>query len=152
FSPDRSRLLSASNWQTSVLVWDVSGELGRPLAAGREVEAVLLERWWGDLRSANPAVAYRAVWRLVARPGQAVPLLRGMLRPVARTDRRRVARLIEAMDDERFSVRERAREELQQIGDAAAVSLLEALEGRPSLEQRRRLEELLGKLEDPSSP
>jgi hypothetical protein len=54
-----------------------------------------------------------------------------------------VRRLIDQLDDDRFSVRQTATEELERLGPAAAVAVRKTLATKPSLEVRVRLERLL---------
>jgi hypothetical protein len=65
---------------------------------------------------------------------------------VNREQEERVARLLAELDDDRFPVRRRASAELEQLGRGAEAALLEALQGKPSLELRSRLERLLDRL------
>src|SRR5207249_2590739 len=61
-------------------------------------------------------------------------------------DAAKVQRLIADLDDERFAVRRQASVALEKIGEPAAPSLRKALEGEPSIEARRRLEDLLARI------
>jgi len=147
FTPDSTRLLGAGNEETWATVWDVAREVARPVVPRPRAEPAALQRWWQELGKDDPAAGYRAVWELVARPGQSVPLLKESLRPAPAADARQVARLLKGLEDKRFAERDRARRELEKLGEAAEGDLREALAGSPSLEQRRRIEELLEKLE-----
>jgi hypothetical protein len=84
---------------------------------------------------------------LVAAAGQTVQRLRERLRPVPPVEARELARLVAALDSDRFAEREAAQKELGRLGDAAAAALRAALAGSPSLETRRRMEHLLEKQE-----
>ena len=57
--------------------------------------------------------------------------------------------LIRALDDQRFTVRAKAHEELQFLGEQARPLLQQTLQREPSLEQRRRIELLLDTLTGP---
>ncbi|MGH7222681.1 MAG: WD40 repeat domain-containing protein, partial [Gemmataceae bacterium] len=92
--------------------------------------------------------AYDALWSFVAAPEQAVPLLRMHLRPAPRTDAKIVARLIADLDSNDFTIRQKATEELSKLGGAAAPALQQALEGKPALETRRRIQQLLDQSRD----
>jgi hypothetical protein len=83
------------------------------------------------------------MWALASIPDQAVPYLRNRL-PVRETaDADRVARLLKDLDDDRFSVRERAMKELAEMGEATEPLLREQLSAAPSPEVRQRVEVLL---------
>src|SRR5439155_24570181 len=56
-----------------------------------------------------------------------------------------VVRLIADLDSPRFAVREKANQELEKLGEAAAHVIRKNLQGQASPEVRRRLETLLTK-------
>jgi hypothetical protein len=144
FSPDGRRLASGS-LDTTILVWDLTGRLqgGRLRAAG--LSARELEGCWADLAAEDAARAGRALWTLAATPAQAVPYLAERLRSTAVDAKAlgRVPQLIRDLDDETFSIREKAHRDLQKLGEAIVPALRRALAKAPSLEMQRRLEELL---------
>jgi RNA polymerase sigma factor (sigma-70 family) len=134
-SADGRRLLTGSVDGTA-LVWDLAGPLGgqtRPLAA-KEQEAC-----WTDLASADPVRAYRAVRQLGASPAS----LAGRLKPIAPVDEKRLARWLHDLDSEDFTTRKQATAELEALGEGAAAACRRALEEKPALEKRRRLEALV---------
>jgi hypothetical protein len=51
--------------------------------------------------------------------------------------------LIADLDNKRFTVREEATQELEQLGELAEGTLLTALAGRPPIEVRRRIDRIL---------
>src|SRR5262249_1545087 len=55
-------------------------------------------------------------------------------------------------DSDSFELRERATRDLALLDDLAEPALRQGLEGQPNLEQRRRIERLLHKLEGPLPP
>src|SRR5581483_2536801 len=105
-----------------------------------------LEARWSDLAGEDAAKAYRAVWALAASPRQSLPLLRGLLKPVAATNADRLRRLVAELDADDFEVRERATRALEEAGEQAEPDLRKALEGKPSAELRQRVGHLLGRL------
>ena len=141
FAPDGGRLVSASSDGTA-LVWQVFG----PAPADRPApDSVTL---WADL-ARDGITAHRAMAALIAAPRQAIPLLRERLRPAAPADPQQIARLIAELDSKLFAVRENAISDLECLGDLAEPALHKARQGSPSLEFRRRLEQLLEKLQGP---
>jgi len=153
FTPDGQTLVSAGALQGSgtILLWDVRALTGRkrPL---RDLPAGELQRLWTDLGGANAAAAYRAIGApATAKP--AVLFLRERLRPVPALDTQRLGRLIADLDSDQFVVREQATASLLQFGRPVLASLRKALEAPPSLEVRRRLEQLVKQLQeqDPSA-
>src|SRR5262249_25231812 len=69
------------------------------------------------------------------------------VKPVEAPDSKRIRRLLDGLDSDQFAVRKRASAELERLGELAAPALRKAMEGEPSAEARRRIEELLEKLD-----
>jgi hypothetical protein len=132
------------------MVWDVTAPLAKlPPRKGILSKQELTTLW--DALAGDPPAAYRAMWTLVGAPGQAVPLLKGRLRP-AGGDRQRLPGLLADLDSKRFEARERASRELERFGEVAEPSLRRMVVGKPSLEVRRRVEYLLDRLSPRRSP
>jgi len=68
-------------------------------------------------------------------------------RPAAAVDEKQVARWIAELDSDTFTVREKAMQELEKLGNAAGGALRKALAAQPTAEKRRRVQTLLEKLE-----
>jgi hypothetical protein len=145
FSAD-GRTLASGSTDTTVLLWDTTGGAGAAQSSGK-LSAEELKTLWADLGRDNAKVAYAAVGELVAVPGQAVPALRDRLRPVKAADPEQVAKWLADLDGDAFETRERAARELEKLGDAAEPPLRKALEGKPSAQVRRAVEQLLADLE-----
>jgi len=141
FSPDGRRLASGSHDSTA-LVWDVTG-----LAGGQVREARLsqekLTACWQSLASLDAARAYQAMRTLATASDQAVPVLAKDLLLRKKPDPQRVARLLADLDSEEFRVRAQANEELKKLGEAAVPALQKALKGKPTLEVRQRIQQIL---------
>jgi WD40 repeat protein len=145
FSPDGARLISSSN-DTTALIWDLTS-----IADDKDTKTLSSERLaslWEDLADADAGKAWRAGWRLTADPAASLPFLQKHLRPVE-VDARRVTKLLAALDGDDFDKREEASRELAKLGDLAGPAVRKVLEGDPSSEARRRLEELAGRLDGP---
>jgi hypothetical protein len=156
FSPDGLTVASGAG-DSTILLWDITGGLlseprtKRSGVSGFQPVALIprqLDACWSTLAHPDAAKAYDAVWRLVAAPEQAVPFLRKCLPPVPRPDAKAVARWIADLDSEDFTVRQKATDELSNLGDAIAPALRGALQGKPSLETRRRVQSLLDQSRD----
>src|SRR5579883_1588110 len=141
FSAEGTRLVSGSQ-DTTALIWDLNilpRRLQPPLTRGQ------LGQLWQELASPDAAVAYRAIGSLAVQ--QAVPFLAKKLRPVPPADSKQVARLVANLDSEQFAVRERASMDLERLGEAAEPALRQALAGDVSAEVRRRLRDVLDRMQ-----
>jgi dipeptidyl aminopeptidase/acylaminoacyl peptidase len=148
FAPDGKSVASASA-DTTILVWNVA-DLA---CAGAKPAAALipgeLEQLWGDLASADAARAFRAMGALAARATQSVAYLREHMHPASAPEAARVARLIAALDDEQFTLRQKAADELAALGELVEAPLRKVLAGWASAEGRRRIQRLLEGLAAP---
>jgi RNA polymerase sigma factor (sigma-70 family) len=144
FSADGT-MLATAGYDTTALVWDLTGRRGAHGAA-EPLSPQALEECWSDLAGEDAARAYRAEQKLAAAPAQTVASLSKRLKAVPVGDQTRLSRLIAELDSDQFAVRQKARKELQQSGEQAESALREALQGKLSLEARKRIEELLDKV------
>jgi RNA polymerase sigma factor (sigma-70 family) len=144
FAPDGSRLASGLR-NSTVLLWEVS-RLERNLRRqGLRLSPKELEAFCSDLAGEDARKAHTAIWTLAAAPNRALPLLKRLVRPAPGPDPARLRRLIADLDSNRFAVRQSAFRELESLGAEAAATLRQALAGKPTLETRKRLEELLAR-------
>ena len=144
FSPDGGRLATAGS-NTTVLVWRLS-ELFCPEPAARSPHPAPRDLWTA-LASDDAAKAYQAVGTLIGGGKETVAFLRQQLRPVrVSDDLQRIPRLLADLDNNEFSVREIASEELAKLGSLALPALKKALASEPPPEVRTRVEALLEKL------
>jgi hypothetical protein len=102
---------------------------------------------WAALADEEARLAFAAMRLLWADPDKAVPFLRERMRPLAdrpsSEDPQSITRLIRELDSDDFNAREKATKELSELGTAAEAALRKALDGRPSAEAQRRLEQAL---------
>jgi hypothetical protein len=129
---------------TTGLVWDTAGLTTRAAPPRADID---VERRWADMAGDDAAAAYDAVWALSQVPERSVPFLAGRLRPAAAADARRVAALVADLDNDSFEVREKAARELEALGESARAGLMKALPDAPSLGVRRRVGQLLERLD-----
>jgi WD40 repeat protein len=139
FSPN-GKFLATGHEEGAILVWDVSLPKRKPSQVARSAKE--LDAWWRDLAGDDAAKAHSAIWNLVEVPEQAVGLFQDRLRPAADKSER-IAELLAQLDDTRFAAREAASKELKMLGCQAEAALRLALEQKPSLEKRRRIEKIL---------
>jgi RNA polymerase sigma factor (sigma-70 family) len=141
FTPDGRRLLSGSSDGT-VLVWDVSRAVGP--AERRSLPAPRREALWSRLGGHDAREGWQAVAAFARADAPAVAWLLERLRRLAPpVELARVDALIGEVGADTFAVRERATRELERLGDAAGPALRARLQEGPSLELRRRIEQLL---------
>ena len=145
--PDGRRVITTLHDGTA-LVWDLSPAFDSLGRLAQDPDAKTLAAYWSDLAGDDAKRAYAAVWQLADARNSTVSLLRGKLGPVLELDAKKIRQHIDELDNESFEVRDRASKELESLGRLAVPSLRAALEKNPSPEKRRRVEKLLGTVED----
>jgi hypothetical protein len=152
FAPDGRKLVSGGRDGT-LLLWDTASLQTEELPRAPKLEPAEAQQCWDDLSSTDAGRAARALARLRAAPREAVALVRLQLRPVAAAvPPEKLQAWIKDLDSENFTKRQQATAELGKLGHLAEPALKKALEDRPSLEARKRIEGLLDKLpEEPTS-
>jgi WD40 repeat protein len=149
FAPDGKTLASAS-WDATVKLWTVT--LPRQAAAAGNPGNRELEALWGDLAGPDASKAYRSIGKLAAAGRQAVLFLQSHLRPAGPLDPHQLKQVhqeIARLDNDEFSVREKAMRALVELGSLAEPALRQTLGNKPSAEVRIRVEQLLAKLPGP---
>jgi hypothetical protein len=141
FTPDSEALVSGSADSTG-MVWRVA----QPSRKVEEQGGKRLAELWAELADADPGKAFRAAADLMTSPKGAVALLVEHVKPVPASDAKQVGRWVAELEADSFDVRTKAARELARLGELARPALEEALKNRPSVELRRRAEELLGRL------
>jgi RNA polymerase sigma factor (sigma-70 family) len=143
FAPD-GKTLTTAGADTTALVWDLAA-LSHATAVSRALTVEARDAAWVALAGDDAGKGFDAVLALAAAPQQAVPLLKERLEPALPAEAQQVARLIADLDSTEFNKRENARKELEALGEQVEPALHKALESRPALESRQRLEALLEK-------
>lgn len=149
FLPGGQRVLSGS-LDTTGLLWDISKDLRNFRLSSDKLSSDDLQKLWNDLPLSDAEKAYQAIGILVASSDQSVPFLAKQLKTVQPVDPKTVDKLIAQLDAKLFTIRARASRELAQLGERAEGQLRHALKNSSSLESRRRVEELLKKLQSGS--
>jgi WD40 repeat protein len=142
FASDGRTLLSASADSTALL-WNLTESAADGQLSKEKLTDNALKECWTDLAADSGIKAQGALWKLVADPDRAVPYLAEHMQPAAGVDQREVTRLIAALNDDEFEVRQRATRKLVEFGDDAEVALRNALAERPALETKNRIEQIL---------
>ncbi|MBI3410119.1 MAG: hypothetical protein HY040_17390 [Planctomycetes bacterium] len=145
FSPDGKTLASGS-FDTTILLWDLTGAASDKLSS---MGAEDLERIWADLSQKDAKTPYEGLVRMLAHAEPTLDFLRKNLTPAKASEVsvQEVDKLVGDLDAEKFLVRAKATKTLEHLGPVAAEALKNVLKGQPNLEQQRRIELLLEKLE-----
>jgi len=116
------------------------------LKQAASLNAAAVEGYWKSLGSDDRATAYAAMQALADSPGSVGPWLRKNLKEPGQDpapDAKRCAKLIADLSSPVFKVRSQASEELKKMGEGVVPHLRQALAKAPTLETRRRIEEVL---------
>lgn len=140
------RTIAAAHGGKIVRVCDVSAAVKAEPLGVRKLEAKDLAPLWEELGGTDTPRAYRALVHLAAAPEQSVLFLKEQLRTLPMPDDNRAAKLVASLASEQFATRQKAFEELEQLGELARAALEKALTERPGLEVQRRIEQLLDKI------
>jgi dipeptidyl aminopeptidase/acylaminoacyl peptidase len=141
FSPD-GRVLASGSGDITVLLWDVTGRTEQGRLQPVKLAPEEMPDLWAALAGNDAAKAHRALWKLVAGAAQSVPWFEKQLRPVPPADPKQVAAWIADLESEEFAARQKATAELEKW-ESAQDALMKVLAGQPSLEMRRRVEQVL---------
>jgi len=104
------------------------------------------DKLWEDLASEDAAKAFQAVRELIARPVEAVAIILDGWKRVPRATAQQMQKWIEDLDSPQFSVRQKAEDELNRYLAGHEQLVSKALEKADELELRRRLEQVLNRL------
>jgi len=147
---DGCSLVSASQ-DATVLVWDLTGSLGRSGSTLPRLGTVEAESLWRDLGDEDAARGYQAMRALQCCPREAVVWLKGRLAARPAADLERLGQLLTGLDDDSFEVRQQASAELARLGVRAEPRLRAALAGTLSPEVRSRIRTILETLGGPEA-
>jgi WD40 repeat protein len=139
-------VLASAGEDTTVLVWEGTRPI-TALAGSDRLSPEEVKARWAALGDRDAVRAYDAVCDLARSPRAAVAWLTRALVPVRPADRRRLTVLLRELASARFTERDRASGELEDLAEAAEPALREALKTPLAEESRRRVERLLEKLD-----
>jgi WD40 repeat protein len=149
FSRDQRFLFSGGD-DSQVLQWDLTGRSPDGVWRMLQLDPKRQEALWAQLAAADTAAAHRAIWELAADPAGTVEFLQARLKPVTGPPATAIADLVARLGADDFAARQTAQLHLAKLGAGAVPALRQALANPGSLEQKRRLEQLLREL-DPSA-
>jgi WD40 repeat protein len=145
FSPDGQTLASGAA-DTTVILWD-------PAAAqnpkAQVLTAAAFSAEWSKLAKPDAPPAFVAYRRLVQSPVETVAFIAKNLSPAkpAGVDDKQIDTWVTNLDSENFGTRDEAFHALEKLGIQAEPALRKARQGNISLEMRRRVDDLLDKVE-----
>jgi WD40 repeat protein len=148
FTLDGSRLVSAST-DTTALIWDMAPWTVKPDMA-RKLPAADLEKHWTGLLDPDATKAFGGMTALGSAPADTVAFLNKHLEPTPPVDSELVAKLLVQLNSEKYKERQQASAELLKIGDRVVPAVEKALEAKPALELRQRLQTILDRLASPA--
>ncbi len=120
-----SKLTATGTSTGSILLWDMAGRRIPTSQPPDKLSGEQLEKLWTTLQSSDAASAFQAMTTLLQAPEQAVALFQERVKPMEgkNLDDKEIARQIVALDDDDFSVREKASEELTRVLRSARFGL-----------------------------
>jgi WD40 repeat protein len=142
------RVAVSGSADTTLLLWDVTGLSPEGKLPRLILDAPALQNAWQELALDAAPQGNHALWNLVAAHQQGVTFLAGQ---VFLVDPAHVRTLLRDLNNPSYIIRTKATKELARNGMWMKNTLQDALKNPESEEVRRRLEELLKKLEIPNA-
>jgi WD40 repeat protein len=142
FSPNGRHLASAGR-DGSILIWETPGPR---TPCNAKVSDDVRDSWWPALGE-DAKLAYEAIAQMLDSPEQGTALLRQRVQPIQHGDADLIAKLVKQLDSAKFAEREIAQRELIKLGEGTLEFLSKALKVESSAEARRRLEDVVAKVE-----
>ncbi len=139
-APDLSHIAAAHAEDLTIHVWSLAPHVDH-LADAKPTADVL----WHGLAAEDGVKAYEAIWRMADLGDESTALLAEKLVPVtqAAADGDRIRELIDQLDDDDFSKRQRASQALVRLGSPVIAPLKEVLSDTPNAEVRFRAVRIL---------
>lgn len=152
FSPD-GNILATSCADTSILLWDMDAALAGKVGPPPPRSDLEADKLWQILGDPDPAVMAGAMLALRRAPELAIAMLKRQMRPVQGPNQERLQGLIDQLGSADFQTREGATRKLIEEAEYAIRPLYAALERPLPLEQLRRIENLVKRIDGaPAQP
>jgi WD40 repeat protein len=126
---------------STILLWDLTKLPETAPAKEIDAGAGQVAAWWEDLKGSDNPKAHQAMRRLIARRDKTIPMLRDKLRPAELPAG--IREYLAQLDNDSLQTREKAMEQLKQVGPAARAELENALRNKPSGDKERRIKEII---------
>jgi WD40 repeat protein len=142
FSPASTTLASGAEDGT---IWlrDVRRRAGTASTTRARRSDDELTAYWRSLTELDAKKVEQAMQVLIDGGPKSVAVIRRLCKPVTTPPETEIDALIRNLDSEQFALRNRATAELGELGELARPAIEKALEGKPLLEKRQRLQGLL---------
>jgi Anaphase-promoting complex subunit 4 WD40 domain len=146
FAPEGNRLVTAST-DTTALVWDIASIREKLPRSGAVLNEKQLATHWQGLIELDGVKAFESIQALAGDPANSLALLSARIKPAEGPEVNALAKLTADLSDAKFATRERARKELEHLGEAAAPALRQTVDSSPSAEARRVAKKILDGLQ-----
>src|SRR6185437_1799147 len=144
------RTVATGQPDTTIVLWSLSPPMRDRLTP--PLTPAQMESYWADLAGADGGRIFAALVQLAEVPKRTVEMLRTRLQPTKAPAEAEMRKLLADLDDASFERREVATKRLAELGELADAALRAALRGKPSLEVRRRIEDLLAESQLAQTP
>lgn len=141
FPPD-GRWFATGSTNSTVLIWDWTKASGLRVQANGRLDAEMREWFWKDLAANDGIRAQRAVQAFAA-DADAVAFLKEKLPPATEKELAHTRSWIRDLDNDSAEWRDYASRQVAEKGRAAEPLLQRTLDGKPSAEMKRRIEQVL---------
>jgi WD40 repeat protein len=148
FSPT-GRILASGSTDFTALLWDLTGRKERSAPSTIKLSSKEWQTFWDDLADPDAFKARRAIWAFIGAGSESVDFLQARLQPVTSSASTEViGQLVADLNSPDYAVRNKASAQLIQLAELAEPALVKAQKDQPSLELRRRVDDILKLLAD----